>query len=80
MTNCATLYQKEKESTYPIKETLFRDNAGQLYYHDPDGTLGSKRPDNYSTLLECLNYGLQEDFLIWKVDPAKNGGYPIFIE
>lgn len=77
---CATLYQEEKRKIYKTGETLFRDNAGKLYYHDPSGTLSITKPKNYSTLLECLNYNLREDLLIWKIDPAKNNGYPIFIE
>lgn len=77
---CATLYQEERKKTYKVGETLFRDNTGLLYYHNPNGTLGTTKPKDYSTLLECLNYGLREDLFIWEVNSAKNNSYPIFIE
>ncbi len=76
--NSASLFQEELYNKYASGEMLFKDNAGELYFHDPDGELSKPYPEEYKTLLEALNYGLSED--VWKIDPEKNDGYPIFIE
>lgn len=62
-------------------DATFKDNTGVLTVRE-----GSKVPGNTTTLIDALNNYEANGFeyarpdIVWKVDPERNNGYPIFTQ
>ena len=79
---CYSIFEEGMPEVLDVAAT-FKDNSGTLTIEE-----GSKIPGNATTLIDALNnYELSKyDFkyprpdIVWKVDPERNNGYPIFTQ